>query len=428
MPWSNQSGGGGGGGPWGSKPGGPWGQGPQQQGPTPPNLDELIRRGQDRLRTVLPGGGGGSRGVLVLAVVAVVAWALSGFYRVEADEEGIVLRFGAYNRTTQPGLNFHLPYPIETVLTPKVTTQNSIEVGMRTNVGRSTAVSSREVPQESLMLTGDENIVDVNFSVVWMIKPADVSSGRPSGAADYLFNLQNPEGTIKAVAESAMREVVGRSKLQQILTEGTPETEAASVPTTAPGAPPIEPVRPREEVQSAAVTAAAVRELMQKALDGYDSGVEIAQVQLQKIAPPGDVIEAFREVQAAQADRIRLTNEAQAYANRVVPEARGRAAQTIQAAEGYKAAVVADAQGQASRFSQVAAVYRTAPDITRERLFLETMERVIGGVDKVIIDPKASGQGVVPFLPLDQLQGAAQQQSQQQRQAPRATVGTGAGQ
>lgn len=426
MPWSNQSGGGGGGGPWGSKPGGPWGQGPQQQGPTPPDLEDLIRRGQERLRSVLPGGGGGGKGVLVLVAVGVVAWALSGFYRVEADEEGIVLRFGQYVRTTQAGLNYHLPYPVETVLTPKVTTQNSIEVGMRTSTaGRTTSVSSREVPQESLMLTGDENIVDVNFSVVWVIKPADGASGRPSGAANYLFNLQNPESTIKAVAESAMREVVGRSRLQQILTEGTPEADTVGQPT-APGAPAVEPVRKPEDVQSAAVTAAAVRDLMQKTLDSYEAGVDITQVQLQKIAPPGEVLGAFREVQVAQADRIRLTNEAQAYANRVVPEARGRAAQTLQAAEGYKAAIVADAQGQASRFTQVRAEYDKAPEVTRERIFLETMERVMGSVDKVIIDQKASGQGVVPFLPLDQI-GAQQQQTQRGPQAPRATT-TGAGQ
>ncbi|GLK76102.1 protease modulator HflK [Methylopila jiangsuensis] len=427
MPWSNQSGGGGGGGPWGNKPGGPWGQGPQSQGPTPPDLDDLIRRGQERLKGVLPGGGAGGKGVFVLALVAVVAWSLSGFYRVEADEEGIVLRFGAYDRTTQPGLNYHLPYPIETVLTPKVTAQNSIEIGMRTaaNVGVRGA-SSREVPQESLMLTGDENIVDVNFSVVWMVKPADPAAGRPSGAANYLFNLQNPESTIKAVAESAMREVVGRSRLQQILTEGTPETDVSATPTT-PGAPPVEPVRKPEDVQSAAVTAAAVRELMQKTLDSYQSGIDIAQVQLQKIAPPGDVIAAFREVQAAQADRIRLTNEAQAYANRVVPEARGRAAQTLQGAEGYRAAVVAEAQGQASRFSQVLAEYGKAPDVTRERMFLETMERVIGGAEKVIIDPKTAGQGVVPLLQLDQL-GAAAQQQRGGQPAPRGAVTTGGGQ
>ena len=427
MPWSNQSGGGGGGGPWRNNPGGPWGQGPQPQGPTPPDLEDLLRRGQERLRSILPGGGGGGSGVLILAAVAAVAWGLSGFYKVEANEEGIVLRFGEYVRTTQSGLNYHLPYPIETVLTPEVTTQNSIEVGMRTAVsGGARAVSSREVPQESLMLTGDENIVDVNFSVVWVVKPADGASGRPSGAADFLFNLQNPESTIKAVAESAMREVVGRSRLQQILTEGTPEIDAAS--GVAPGATAPEPVvRPPADLQPAAVTAAAVRELMQKTLDSYQSGVDVTQVQLQKIAPPGEVLGAFREVQVAQADRIRLTNEAQAYANRIVPEARGQAAQTLQKAEGYKASTVAEAQGQASRFTQVVAEYDKAPEITRERIFIETMERVMGAVDKVIIDQKAAGQGVVPFLPLDQI-GAQQQQQQRQQQAPRATTATGAGQ
>ncbi|MET0314190.1 MAG: protease modulator HflK, partial [Hansschlegelia sp.] len=396
-------------GPWRNNPGGPWGQGPQQQGPTPPDFEEMLRRLQERFKGLLPGGGSGNKGVLALAVVAVIAWALSGFYRVEPDEEGIVLQFGKFVGTTQSGLNYHFPYPIQSVLTPKVTTQNSVEVGMRTTAGGTRTVSSREVTQESLMLTGDENIVDVNFSVVWVIKPADGSTGRPSGAADYLFNLENPEGTIKAVAESAMREVVGRSRLQQILTEGTPETDVTA-PPPAPGAPPVEPVKPAVEVQPAAVTAAAVREHKQKTLDSYKSGVDITQVQLQKIAPPGEVLSAFREVQVAQADRIRLTNEAQAYANRIVPEARGKATQAIQVAEGYKAATVAEAQGQASRFTQVVAAYQKAPDVTRERLFLETMERVFGAVDKVIIDPKASGQGVVPFLPLDQIQGGQRAQ------------------
>ncbi|MBB3971713.1 protease modulator HflK [Hansschlegelia beijingensis] len=398
MPWSNQSGGGG---PWRNQ-GGPWGQGPQQPGPTPPDLEDMLRRAQERFRTMLPGGGGGGRGLLALVFLGLIGWGLSGFYKVEADEEGVVLRFGKYVGTTQPGLNYHLPYPIETVLTPKVTTQNSIEVGMRSGPG-GTRGASRDIPQESLMLTGDENIVDVNFSVVWVIKPANGATGQPSGAADYLFNLENPEATIKAVAESSMREVVGRSRLQQILTEGTPETESVAQPL-APDAPPVEPVGPQVEAQPAAVTAAAVRELMQKTLDSYRAGVDITQVQLQKIAPPSEVLSAFREVQVAQADRIRLTNEAQAYANRVVPEARGKAAQATQAAEGYKASVVAAAQGQASRFREVAAAYDQSPAVTRERLFLETMERIYGAVDKVIIDPKASGQGIVPFLPLDQLQ------------------------
>ncbi|MDR4305576.1 protease modulator HflK [Chelatococcus sambhunathii] len=405
MPWSNQSGGGGGGGPWRNNPGGPWGQGPQRPnggGPTPPDLDEMLRRAQERFKGVFPGGGGGGKGALALAAVALIAWGLSGFYRVEFDEEGIVLRFGEYVRTTQSGLNYHLPYPIETVLTPKVTTPNSVDVGMRSasGPGGTRASPNREVPQESLMLTGDGNIVDVNFSVVWVIKPPNAATGEPSGAANYLFKLQNPEGTVKAVAESAMREVVGRSRLQQILTEGTPEAETPVVPG-APGAA-AEPVKPVEGKLSAEATAAAVREVMQKTLDGYESGILIRSVQLQKIAPPGEVIGAFREVQAAQADRQTAINKAQGYANSVVPGARGKAVQTIQAAEGFKASAIAEAQGQGSRFSQVVAEYKKAPEVTRERIFLETMERVYGAVDKVIIDQKASGQGVVPYLPLEQ--------------------------
>lgn len=416
MPWSNQSGGGG---PWRGNQGGPWGQGPQQPqggGPNPPDLEDLIRRAQEKFRAILPGGGGGNRGALALVAVALIGWGLSGFYRVEADEEGIVMLFGAYHGTTQPGLNYHMPYPIESVLTPKVTTQNSVEVGMRTSAGGPRTVSSREVAQESLMLTGDQNIVDVNFSVVWNIKPADGVSGRPSGAAEYLFNLANPEETIKAVAESAMREVVGRSRLQQILTEGTPEAEAVVVP----GAVAPDPALPKENVLPPEVTAGAVREIMQRTLDSYKSGIAIAAVQLQKIAPPGEVIGAFREVQGAQADRDRLINESQAYANRVVPEARGQATQVMQGAEGYKATAIAEAQGEASRFGQVAGAYKQSPEITRERLFLDTMTRVLAGADKVIIDPKASGQGVVPFLPLDQAVGAARQ--------PRQNQTTGAGQ
>lgn len=408
MPWSNQSGGGGGGGPWRNNPGGPWGPGPQKPsgggggGPQPPDLDEMLRRAQERLGSVLPGAGGG-KGVLALVAVGLVAWALSGFYRVEFDEEGIVLRFGEYVRTTQSGLNYHLPYPIETVLTPKVTTPTSTEVGMRTTAGTGPrSVSTREVPQESLMLTGDGNIVDVNFSVVWVIKPPNAATGEPSGAANYLFKLQNPEGTVKAVAESAMREVVGRSRLTQILTEGTPEVDPAAAPAAVPGAPVAEPVvKPPEDKQSAEATAAAVRDVMQKTLDAYESGILVRSVQLQKIAPPSEVIGAFREVQAAQADRQTEINKAQGYANSVVPGARGKAVQTVQSAEGFKASAVAEAQGQGSRFSQIVAEYKKAPDVTKERLFLETMERVYGAVDKVIIDPKASGQGVVPYLPLE---------------------------
>jgi modulator of FtsH protease HflK len=355
MPWSNQSGG-----PWRNPPG-PWGNGPQNgPGNQPPDLEELLRRGQDRLKTVLPGGGFGGRGILVLIALAIIAWLLSGLYRVQPDEEGVVLRFGKFVQTTQPGLNYHLPYPIERVETPKVTRVNRLDVGMR--VVESRVGGLRDVPEESLMLTGDENIVDVDFSVFWVI----------SNAGKYLFNIQNQEQTIKAVAESAMREVIGRSNIQPILTGARQGTEIA------------------------------VQELMQKTLDEYNAGVTITQVQLQKVDPPNQVIDAFRDVQAARADQERMQNEAQTYANSVVPQSRGQAAQIQQVAESYKQRTVAEAQGAASRFDQILLEYQKAPDVTRKRLYLETMERVLGGSDKIILDDKA-GQGVVPYLPLNEL-------------------------
>ena len=216
MPWSNQ--GGGGGGPWGGGKG-PWGSGPQSSGPTPPDLEEILRRGQDKLRRVLPGGSLGGRGFALLAVAAIALWGFSGFFRVEPDELGVVLRFGKDVREVQPGLNYHLPYPIETVLTPKALRVNKIDIGMRTINDISGRSSTRDVPEESLMLTGDENIVDVDFSVLWKVKP--------TGVGEYLFNIQNPEGTVKAVAESAMREVIGRSDIQPILTGARQTIEAA---------------------------------------------------------------------------------------------------------------------------------------------------------------------------------------------------------
>ena len=313
----------------------------------------------------------------MLVAVALLAWGLSGFYRVEPDEEGIVLTFGKFTATTQSGLNYHIPYPIQTVLTPKVTTQNSIEIGMR-SAGGVARSSSREVPQESLMLTGDGNIVDVNFSVVWVIKPADGATGRPSGAANYLFKMQNPEGTIKAVAESAMREVVGRSRLQQILTEGTPETDV-NAPTGVPGAPPVEPVKPKENVQSAEVTGAAVRDLMQKTLDTYESGVDITHGSAAEDRASG---RGHRGVPRGAGGAGRPHPRHQRRAGLRQPRrARGARRARPRPSRSPKASrrpSVADAQGQASRFSQVVAEYKKAPDVTRERLFLETMERVFG--------------------------------------------------
>ncbi len=358
MPWNNQSGGG----PWGSGSKGPWGSGPQSQGPRPPDLEDFLRRSQDKLRAVLPGNLGG-RGLAIIALVLVALWGFSGFFRVEPDELGVVLRFGKFTREVQPGLNYHLPYPIETALTPQALRVNKLNIGFRESDDLRRGTTQRDVPEESLMLTGDENIVDVDFSVLWRVNP--------SAVGDYLFNIQNPEATVKAVAESAMRQVVGHSNIGPILT----------------GA--------RQNIET------AVQELMQKTLDDYGAGILIQQVQLQKVDPPTQVIDAFRDVQAARSDLERAQNEAQTYANRIVPEARGRAAKITQDAEAYKSQTVADANGQTSRFLQVYDQYKKAPDVTRERMYLETMERVLGSNDKTIIDTGgANGPGVVPYLPL----------------------------
>ncbi|MFZ1093833.1 MAG: FtsH protease activity modulator HflK [Xanthobacteraceae bacterium] len=373
MPWSNQ-----GGGPWGTGGGsgggkGPWGSGPQPSGSTPPDFEEFLRRSQEKLRSVLPGGNLGGKGLGLIVLAAIAIWGLSGFFRVDPDEKGVVLRFGKYVRNAEPGLNYHLPYPIESVLTPKVTRVNRIDIGMRLVEDLRRGTTMRDVPEESLMLTGDENIVDVDFSVFWLVKP--------DGAGDYLFNIQQPEGTVKAVAESAMREIVGRSTLQPILTT-------------------------RQPVET------AVQELMQSTLNKYGAGITITQVQLQKVDPPSQVIDSFRDVQAARADLERAQNEAQTYANKVVPEARGKAAQITQGAEAYREQTVAEAKGATSRFLKVYDEYKKAPDVTRQRMYLETMERLFGGTDKIIMDSGASG-GVVPYLPLDQLMRRPQQTTPQ---------------
>ncbi|MDX2155361.1 MAG: FtsH protease activity modulator HflK [Hyphomicrobiaceae bacterium] len=372
MPWSNQSGGGwksgggsgggGGGGPWGQ---GPWGQGPSGGGGQQPDLEELLKRSQDRLKQVMPGSG--LPGPLILLIAAPLI-AVLGFYlftfRVNPDELGVVMRFGEFVRQEPPGLHFRWPPPVEEVRLPKVTRQNIIEIGMRSGTTtRNYQGTVRDVPEESLMLTGDENIVDVDFVVYWRIRDA----------AAYLFNIQQPETTVKEVAESAMREIVGKSNIAPLLTEARQKAEAD------------------------------VQKLIQSTLDSYKAGIQVDQVQLQKVDPPSQVIDAFRDVQAARADREKLQNEAFAYANRIVPEARGDAERILQGAEGYKQQTVAEATGQTARFLKIYEEYKKAPDVTRQRLYLETMERVLSGTDKIILDSK-SGQGVVPFLPLDQLQ------------------------
>ncbi|MDC0429792.1 FtsH protease activity modulator HflK [Candidatus Pelagibacter sp.] len=351
-----------GGSPWGTPPGGGNGSG---KGPTPPDIDAIIRDIQNKINKFLPGGSkSGGKPIGLILVILVFVWLASGLYRVGPDEQGVVLRFGKFIKTTQPGLHYHIPLPIETVETPKVTKVNRIDIGFRSerDSGFSTGGGVADVPQESLMLTGDENIVNIDFSVFWVIKDA----------GKFLFQIQDPEGTVKAAAETAMREVIAKSEIQPVLTEG----------------------RAKIEVET--------QEIIQSILDEYNSGIQITQVQTQKADPPDQVIDAFRDVQAARADMERSKNEAEAYANDVIPRARGEAAKIMQAAEAYKQKVVAASEGEASRFLSIFNEYDKAKEVTQERMYLETMEKVLADIDKVIIE-KGAGSGVVPYLPLPEL-------------------------
>lgn len=385
MPWNSQ-----GGGPWGSGGGGqgPWGGRPGGGGPQPPDLEELLRRSQEKVKSLFPGGGGvggaaGRKGIVLIGLALVGLWLASGFYRVQPEEQGVVLRFGKLHRVTSPGLNYHLPAPIETVITPQVTRVNRIEIGFRSasapqQPGQRTP-SAREVVDEALMLTGDENIVDITFQTVWNVRDP----------AQFLFNLADPRATIEAVSESAMREVVSRSDLSPILS------------------------------RDRGVISQEVQQLIQATLDDYNSGVNVVRVNFDRADPPEQVIDAFREVQAARQERSTLQNRADAYANETLAAARGQSAQTLQEAESYRAQQVNSAQGEASRFSAVLEEYLKAPDVTRKRLYLETMESVLGDVQMFLVDtPNAGGgAGVVPYLPLNELrrpQGAAAQAGETQ--------------
>ena len=378
MPWSNQSGGG----PWGqgggSGGGGPWGSGPKSGGGGgPPDLEEILRRSQDRLKTIMPGGASfGGKGLAIIVLFALALWFMTGWYTVKPNEVGINMIFGRYTGSTGEGLRYNLPYPIGQVAKPDVRNRRTIPIGYRS--GAQGQGRARDVLEESLMLTSDENIVDIDFDVQWSVNPAK--------AQDFVFNLANPEGTIKAVAESAMREVIGRRQIQNILT-----TEQSSI-------------------------ASEVKDIVQGTLDAYGAGVVVEVVQMIAVQPPAQVREAFFDVNAAQQDAERVQNEARTFASQVVPRARGEAAQKVQQAEAYREQSVAEATGQAARFSQVYEEYRKAPAVIRERIFLETMERVLGGMDKIIIDQSGQGSGVVPYLPLNELprrpQGGGQGQPQ----------------
>jgi len=359
----------------------PWGKNNQNQ-----DFDNVFNGLQKLLSRFLPGGGKGWRGFFAILLILFGLWSLSGIYRVNADEQGVVLRFGKFTSQTGPGLHYHLPFPIETALTPKVTTVNRIDVGMRGPSGSgfsNPSRSLRDVPEESLMLTGDENIVDIDFSVFWVIKDASAflfkiqfpeRTIKAVSESAFLFKIQFPERTIKAVSESAMREIVGNSDIQPILTGARQKTEDN------------------------------VRSLMQSTLDSYGSGIQIREVKMQKVDPPSAVIDSFRDVQAARADQERARNEANAYANKIVPEAQGEASKILRDSEAYQSQTVAEAEGQATRFVSIYSEYIQAKDVTRQRMFLETMEKVFGSMNKIIVDSNSvGGQGVVPYLPLNEI-------------------------
>lgn len=360
-------GGNGGGDDRGPGRGGP--RGPGGDGPQIPEIDELVKKGQERLRVLMGGqggrgesgngggggigGGGFTRGTMgIIGVIAVIGWGGMSFYTVAPEEQSVELFLGEYYATGNPGLNF-APWPLVTAEVLPVTREQTEEIGQRANSG--------------LMLTTDENIIDIDFSIVWNI----------NDPALFLFNLAEPQETIRAVSESAMREVIARSELAPILN------------------------RDRQAIADEAEL------LIQGTLDAYDSGVNIVRLNLDKADPPGEVIDSFREVQAAEQERDRLERQADAYANRVLAGARGEAASQLEQAEGYRAQQVNEAQGEAARFVSVFDEYVQAPEVTRKRLYLETMERVFGDVDKIILESEATGggggQGVVPYLPLNEL-------------------------
>lgn len=345
---------------------GPWGAEPPGGDMRPGDFDELLARLKKKMAAFLPNGGLGPRGWTVAGIAVVVLWLLSGFYIVSPYEQGVVLRFGKFIGHTGSGVNYHLPWPIETAYTPEVTRQQQINIGYKVlSNDNSNGPQTEDVPDESLMLTGDENIVDINFTVFWQIKDANA----------YLFNVDlnigKGDDTVKAVAESAMREVVGQERMDLIMTSD------------------------RESIQL------KVRQLMQRTLDSYNAGIVVTDVKMQKADPPIDVREAYLDVQKALADQDRKRNEAEAYANTIIPQARGEAAQIVQDAEAYRARSIAEASGEAQRFLSVLREYKKAPEVTKRRMYYETMSQVLAPMNKVIVDDAA--KGVVPYFQLPPL-------------------------
>jgi membrane protease subunit HflK len=345
----------------------PWGNNRGNDGP--PDLDDVMRNLKNKLSAMFGGSGtsssddqssgqGGAIGIGLIAAVVFVVWLASGIYIVEPAEQGVVLRFGAYSDTTTSGPHWHLPYPIESVEVVDVEQIRNVEIGYRTTGGR----TGSTILSESLMLTQDENIVDLKIAVQYRIKDA----------ADYLFNVRSPDLTLRQMTESAVRETVGTSKMDFVLTEGR------------------------------SAIAAGTEELLQSMLDSHETGLMITSVNMQDVQPPEQVQAAFADVVKAREDEVRQKNEAEAYANDIVPKARGAAFRLVQEAEAYKSQITAKADGETSRFLQVMKEYEKAPAITKERLYLDTMESVYSRTQKVLVDVSKDSNNVL-YLPLDKM-------------------------
>ena len=376
MPWKQQGGGGGGPwggggsgggqGPWGGKSSGGGGGGGGSAG-GPPDLEELIRKGQDRFKNLMPGGVGGVKGIFLAVLVIVFVWLLSGLYRVQPGENGIELLFGKYVNTTQAGLNFWAPWPVGSIMRPNVEQTNQINVGFR-SLGPGRSDAPRDVPEESLMLTGDQNIIDIDFVVQWRIKDAK----------DFLFNIRDPRSTVKLAAESSIREIVGQTPLEEVLATKRTEVETRT------------------------------RDVLQRIMDDYKAGVFVAEVKMQKVDPPQKVIDAFNDVQRARQDKERQQNEAEAYRNDIVPKAKGEASRQLEQAAAYRERLIKEADGEAKRFVSVYEAYLTGKDVTVRRLYLERMQDVLKKSEKVIIENGQGGTGVVPYLPLPEIKKRSQ--------------------
>jgi membrane protease subunit HflK len=356
MSWNDK-----GGGPWGPPPGGNEPRRPSPQGNGPNDLEALLRKAQERLGQMLPGSGNTRLGVLAIAVVAaivIIGWLMSGVYRVDPNEVAVIQRFGAFARLESLGLHYHLPGPIETVTFVDVTSRHQTEIGSRSGSD-----------EAGTMLTGDSNIVELDFVVVWQVRDP----------AKYLFSVADPTNLLQRAAESAMREVIGQTNVQPALNEG----------------------RGQIETSSAAI--------LQTTLDRYDSGIQVAAIQLQRVDPPGPVVDSFHDVQRARSELEQLRNQAEAYGNKIVPEARGQAQQIIQDAGGYKEKTIAEATGEAQQFISVLEAYQKSREVTARRMYIESMEAVLQNARKIVIDPNVDGKGgIVPYLPLPSLPGMPQ--------------------